>query len=351
MTLEQSARWGQVILGAVALFAALRFAADLFAPLTLALVLGVVLSPISVGLERMGTGKFVAALGVLVFSLCVIASILLFLGPYLTRLWTEAPAIWRELRLSFLELQQIVQGLSDATEEVAKAINPDGAADAAAKGDEEAAASVPSMTDALLAAPAFMAQLLVFVGTLFFFALSRDRLYRWLAYALEGPDSIMAQRLEEADRMVSRYFLTISFINLGFGICVGAGLWLVGLPSPILWGVLAVLMNFILYLGPALVSLALLIAGIVVFDGFELFLPPLVFIGLNLIEGQFVTPLLVGRHIAVNPLLIFLSLVFWLWLWGPIGGIIAIPVLIWCLSLAGKMGEIRGVRKLLSHGA
>lgn len=337
MTLEQSARWGQVVLAAVALFAALQVASDLFAPLALALVLGVVLSPISTGLERLGAGKFISSLAVLVFSLCALGAFLLFIGPYLTRLWVEAPVIWRELRLSFLELQQVIQGLSDASEEVAKAI--DGGNGESAK-DDGGASAVPSFTDAVLAAPAFMAQLLIFIGTLFFFVLAREDVYRWLAYALEGPDSIMAQRLQQADRMVSRYFLTISLINLGFGICVGTGLWLIGLPSPVLWGVLAALMNFILYLGPALVALALLIAGIVVFDGFELALPPLVFVGLNILEGQFITPLLVGRHISVNPLLVFLSLVFWLWLWGPIGGIVAIPLLIWCLSLTGRMGDM-----------
>jgi predicted PurR-regulated permease PerM len=98
-------------------------------------------------------------------------------------------------------------------------------------------------------------------------------------------------------------------------------------------------MNFILYLGPACVAVALLVAGIVVFDGPTVLLPPALFVGLNLLEGQFVTPMLVGRHMSVNPLLVFLSLVFWLWLWGPLGGFIAIPLLIWSLAIAGQLGH------------
>ena len=89
--------------------------------------------------------------------------------------------------------------------------------------------------------------------------------------------------------------------------------------------------------GPALVAAALLLAGLLSFDGLAGLAPAALFVSMNAIEGQFVTPALVGRHMHVNPLLVFLSLVFWLWLWGPIGGIVAIPVLVWTLYLLGRL--------------
>jgi predicted PurR-regulated permease PerM len=82
-----------------------------------------------------------------------------------------------------------------------------------------------------------------------------------------------------------------------------------------------------------MVAVALTLTGIAVFDGTAALLPPLVFIGCNLIESQFVTPSFVGRQVSVSPLMVFLALVFWLWLWGPIGGFIAIPLLLWVMAM------------------
>lgn len=337
MPIDRAARWAIIVLGVIAVIAALRAAADLLAPLALALVLGVVLSPVATRLERLGIGALASAGSVVVASLAILGGLLLFLGPYLTQLWTEAPMIWRELRESFVDLQRLIRGISEASEEVARAIDPD----AAPQSDGgEGSPPVISITDAVLAAPAFAAQLMVFLGTLFFFSLTRSQTYRWIARVVSGPDSTIAQRLEEADSLVSRYFLTISLINLGMGAAVAIALWALGLPSAILWGVLAGLLNFVLYLGPALVAVGLLVAGVVVFDGLAALAPLAVYLVLNVIESQVVTPLLVGRHLRVNPLLVFLSLVLWLWIWGPIGGIVAIPLAIWTLALAGQMGGL-----------
>lgn len=333
MTLQNSAHWALITLATIAIFTALRLTGDVFAPLVLGLVLGVVLSPVSIWLERIGTPSVLSALAVMLLALTVLTGILLFLGPVFSRLINQAPQIWQEVRVSIREVQGLIRGLNQASEEVAKAIGPNGASDA------EETTRVPSLTDALFAAPAFAAQLLVFLGTLFFFVLSRQEIYEWISSRIAGAHDVMAMRLKEADRLVSRYFLTISIINICFGCTVAAVMALIGMPSPILWGVFAALMNFILYLGPACVAVILLVAGIVVFDGPTAVLPAAAFVGLNMTEGQFITPSLVGRHMEINPLLVFLSLVFWLWLWGPLGGIIAIPLLIWGLAIAGQLGH------------
>ncbi len=333
MQLEISARWALVTLAFIAVFTALRLTADIFAPLALGLVLGVVLSPISTWLSRIGTPRVVGALAVMVFALVVLAGILLFIGPIVSRLLVQAPQIWREILDSVREFQGVLRGISDASEEVAKAIGSE------PNGDAAEPTRVPSLTDALFAAPAFAAQLLIFVGTLFFFVLSREEIYDWITDRLTASHDIMELRLEEADRLVSRYFLTISVINIFFGAAVAAAMALIGMPAPLLWGVVATLMNFILYLGPAVVAFTLFVAGIVVFDGPQVLAPMAAFVALNITEGQFVTPMLVGRHMSVNPLLVFLSLVFWLWLWGPLGGVIAIPILIWCLAITGQLGQ------------
>ena len=91
----------------------------------------------------------------------------------------------------------------------------------------------------------------------------------------------------------------------------------------------AFLVNFLLYLGPSIFVVVLLFAGVAAFDGRLAVLPAVGFLLLNGIEGQFVTPALIGRTLRLNPLVVFLALVFGLWLWGPVGGIVAIPLVLW----------------------
>ncbi len=118
----------------------------------------------------------------------------------------------------------------------------------------------------------------------------------------------------------------------------GSTLHMIGLPAPYIWGMVAGLMNFILYIGPATVAASLLVAGALAFDGPMTVIPSLAFLCINGIEAQFVTPTLVGKHMHVNPLLVFLSLVLWLWLWGPLGGIVAIPILLYVLAIVSGFG-------------
>ena len=195
---------------------------------------------------------------------------------------------------------------------------------------------MPSMMDAVLYAPSVAAQVLIFVGALFFFLLSRVEVYDYLSQhrILSSRPRDTSLILLAAERRVSRYFLTITVINAGFGTIIGTVMALLGMPSPIVWGVLAFLMNFILYLGPITLAGILVIAGSITFDGLYAFAPAALFISINAMEGQFVTPSLVGRQLAVSPLLVFLSLIFWLWLWGPIGGFVAIPLLVWLIAVA-----------------
>ena len=143
----------------------------------------------------------------------------------------------------------------------------------------------------------------------------------------------MTRILLAAERRVSLYFLTILVINAIFGIVVAGAMAVVGMPWPLTWGIVAFLLNFILYLGPVVVAGCLVVAGSLNFAGLEAFLPAAVYVGLNAVEGQFVTPSLVGRSLHVNPLLVFLSLVLWLWLWGPLGGFVAIPLLVWLIAV------------------
>lgn len=342
--LERAAQVGVVTLAAGAVFAALWAAQTIAAPVTLALVAGIVLSPLTDRLDRVGLPRSVAALASFSLGIALILVVVFVFQPVATRAIDAFPRIYQELNSSLYVLQAELRGLESVEEEVRRLVDPDGGG-AAGDGDgagEGAADAIPTVEDVVFMAPAIAGQIVVFLGTLFFFILTRRDIYAWAARRLAPADrhAEVEFRLASAERQVSRYFLTISLINLVLGATVALAMTLIGMPSPILWGVVAFLLNFLLYIGPAALVVALAVAGIVVFDGIMAAVPALVYVSLNFTEAQFITPSLLGRRLAVNPLLIFLSLTFFLWLWGPVGAVVAIPLLLWIIVLTADLGSI-----------
>jgi len=121
----------------------------------------------------------------------------------------------------------------------------------------------------------------------------------------------------------------VTLINVGVGLCGGFAAWVTGLPDPVAWVVLGFILNFIPYIGALMMEAALLMVGLVTFPTLaHALVAPLIFLALATLEGHFITPGIMGRHLTLNPLTVFLSLVFWTWLWGPVGAFLAVPLLI-----------------------
>ena len=128
----------------------------------------------------------------------------------------------------------------------------------------------------------------------------------------------------------------------GWAFAVTLALWAVGMPSPLLWSLLAVVMNYVIYVGPALMAIILLSISLATRQGgIDIILPPAVYLGLHFIESQFVTAQVLGVTMTMNPFLVFLSLAFWIWLWGPIGGFIAVPSLLVIYALLRNTVGVR----------
>jgi predicted PurR-regulated permease PerM len=320
-----------IVIALILSFAALKTGADIFAPMTLAIVTGVMLAPITDFFERIGLSTGLAASTVLILGVSAIATLAILAEPVIWQIAEELPRIQYELRSIIAEFSTLVHGLQEVNREVGEAL---GAAPSPSSETSEGS-GMPDLTNALFMAPLVLAQALVFCGTLFFFLLTRKGMYAWLSLWIGTANDTeeIQRRFTNAERLVARYFLAISTINAGLGAALGGALLLIDLPGPFVWAFVAALLNFLLYVGPMTVAAGLLVAGIVAYDDLMVLVPPAIFLSLNMLEAQFVTPAFVGRHISVNPLLIFVSLVFWLWLWGPIGGIIAIPVLVIALAL------------------
>ena len=127
---------------------------------------------------------------------------------------------------------------------------------------------------------------------------------------------------------MTTYFGTFTIVNFCLGLVTVALTWLVGLPNPLLWGVLAAVLNYIPYIGPAIVTGTLGVVGLLTYPTLgEAAVAPLVYLAIVTVEGQFLTPALMGRRLELNPFAVFLAIAFCTWLWGPVGAFLAVPLL------------------------
>jgi predicted PurR-regulated permease PerM len=148
----------------------------------------------------------------------------------------------------------------------------------------------------------------------------------------------MLKILNDIERNLTGYLSVVTVINFGVGIGAAAIAWAVGLPDPVAWGVLGFVLNYIPYIGAAIMELAMFLVGLVAFPALlPAFIAPALYLGMALFEGQVIMPSLVGRRFTLNPLTVFLSLVFWAWLWGPVGAFLAVPLLIMGLVVVAHL--------------
>lgn len=145
-----------------------------------------------------------------------------------------------------------------------------------------------------------------------------------------------------AQRDIGHYLFALTIVNIGVGVIVTLVMMWIGLPSPGLWGALAGGLNFIPYIGPLLMSGLLLLAGIVSFSEIgQIVAPMLAFLGVHAIESNLVSPLFVAKRLSLSPVAVFLSVLFWGWLWGLAGAVIAVPLLVGVRSVCKRNRKLR----------
>jgi predicted PurR-regulated permease PerM len=169
------------------------------------------------------------------------------------------------------------------------------------------------------------------VGVLLYFLLASGDLFltkviRVLPTLKDKKRAVQIAR--ETEDQISHYLVTTTVINLAFGAVVAVAMRLLGMPNPLLWGALAAVTNFVPYLGGLAAMVVLAMVALVQFDDTgRALLVPATFLALNIVEGNIVTPMLVGRQLLLNPVVIFIGVLFWGWLWGIVGSLLAVPIL------------------------
>lgn len=179
-------------------------------------------------------------------------------------------------------------------------------------------------------------EFIIFLGTLVFFLIGSEHLRKRTIKAMSSREdrlSVMRVWNDMEEDLVS-YIGTVTMINIGLGIATGVMLWSIGFPSPIAFGVLIFVLNYIPYLGPAIFAAILAAVGVIAFPTLGgALLAPALFVGIATVEGHFITPSIVGHRLTLSPFLVFLSVAFWTWLWGPFGTFLATPLLIVAMVL------------------
>lgn len=327
--LAQGSQAAAIFMSLVAFVFALQVGQYILAPISVGILLGLMLGPVATILERRSVPPGLSAFIVFVLFIAVVGAFAAIVMTPLSWWFGRLPQIWQQLQGQLAQFREPLESIAAARDQMRKIVGGNGVMVSVDDGS-------PVESFATLA-PALIAQILIFLASLYFFVATRHRtrvaiLKLCVSRRLRWR---VAHIFRDVEALVSHYLISISLINLSEGAVVGFGLWIGGVQSAALWGALAVVANFITFLGPLTLTLTLFAVGLTQFDSLAgALVPPLIYQGINLIEQQFVTPLLLGRTLTLNPFLVVLALVFWVWLWGPLGGFIAVPALLVCYAIA-----------------
>lgn len=321
----QTTSWAIKGIFIIMAFAVLTYGRAFFVPIIMAILLALVFSPLRRTMERWKISASVAA-GVISFSFLALVLGVMFIISSSLQSWLME---YRELIPRAVEKIEIltgtVQPVIEATEELENLSK-------SAEGVQEVVVKEPDTMSSLASiTPLIIGQIVLAFALMVFLLASGEMFYEKLVKVIPRiQDKQRAVKIfSNIESQLSQYLLTITLINLGLGVAVGLSMWALGMPDPVLFGVLAFLLNFIPYLGGAFgVALSFLV-GLLTFDSLgAAVLPALVYWGLTSIEGQFVTPVLLGRKLKLNAVIVFLSVAFWAWLWSIMGMFLATPLLI-----------------------
>ena len=322
-----------VVLATLAVLAAAWAAQGLILPILLAMFFAMIGNPILRGLRRLYVPRFVGALLVLIGGLAATAALAWQLaGP--VRGWIEeAPRQLRSLTPRLEQMAKPVQSASAAAESIARV------ADVGPKRRVQLVEIQQGGTLQWLAAtPRVAASVLAVVLLTFFFMVYGERLQRHAIALL--PDrqrkKLTVDIMTSIEREVSRYILTISVINMLLGMALAACLYGLGVrgPEALMWGTIVALLNFAPYVGAFIGAFLMLLMGFVTYDTLGMSLVPVaVYLALHTLEGQLITPIVLGRRMALSPLILIIALMVSGFLFGIIGLLLAVPLLV-CAKIA-----------------
>jgi len=329
---------------------ALRSGAEFFMPVTAALVVAIALVPLLEWFERRGIpSKLSAGLCVIIFlalAMFAIGSIVVPATDWVAQVPSKIPKI----RIVLEPVIRLYKHLDRWIERAASQITIAPAQRTPTVNVEQPHSMLGLLTSS---APHLLIQLFFALLVIFFF-LAGWTAMRKKAIVTRGSFEgalTTARVIQQVVDATSTYLGTITIINIGLGALTAGALWLLGMPSPIMWGGIVAVANYIPYLGPIVCALLLFAGGLMTYpDIWGALMPPAAFICFHLVEANFFTPMVVGHRLTISPLSILVSLSFWAWVWGTTGALLAVPLLIIMKTIFSAAGTPDIAGFLFEHG-
>ncbi|HEX8480594.1 MAG TPA: AI-2E family transporter [Allosphingosinicella sp.] len=323
---------------AVSLPFALRAGAEFFLPVTAALVIAIALVPMLEWLERRRVpsplAAFTCILVLISMANIAVASIVLPAAEWVRLL----PERIGRVRDTLAPVMEVYSDLERFLDDIVEQFGTHAATPRTVQLE-----TPNSLLDIIATSAPFAAiQMFFALLVIFFFLAGWTAMRRRTITARSSFDGAMttARAIQQVVDATSTYLGTITIVNIAMGLAVAFILYLLDMPTPLMWGGIVAVLNYIPYLGPIASVLLLALGGLMAFaDPWYAFLPALCFIGIHIVEANLITPFFVGRRLTINPLLILVALSFWAWVWGTTGALLAVPLLIitkTVLDAAGK---------------
>lgn len=332
-----------VILTGAGLFLAAPFAlkagSAFFMPVTVAIVLSLMLVPVLEWLERRRVPTTLAAFLSLMLLFAIANAVVVLIVLPASEWVRMVPSHAEQIRGNIAPILDAFNRLDKLSNQVASAVGTQASA-ASARMQAEPPTSLVSLI--ATAAPNVLIQSFFALLLVFFFLSGwtemRERAIRDRE-TLTGSLRV-ARLLRDMVSGTASYLLTVAMINVGLGAVVALIVWLLGMPTPLMWGGLAALFNFVPYVGPIICAGLLAVGGLITFgEPLPALMPAAAFLLCHLAEANFITPAVVGRRLTMSPMAILLALSFWGWVWGTVGALVSVPLLILVHTMLERVGR------------
>ncbi|TJV23721.1 MAG: AI-2E family transporter [Mesorhizobium sp.] len=306
---------------------ALYFARAFFMPVILAFLLALTLTPIVRLLRRHGISEVVSATLLVLLSICIFASVGYLLSGPIIDLINNTSSIGQQLAERLAQLRRPLEKIMQISHQIEQLTQTSQEPDIqrvamAQSGILSAAASNILSAGTGLTIIFVLSLFLLASGTMFY-----EKIIQSFASLSEKKRALRV--VYDVEREISHYLLTVTIINAGLGTVIALGLWALGMPNPLVWGAAAALLNFLPYVGALITIVLVTVMALISFDTiFYALLAPAFVILCDIVEGQFVTPMVVGRRLEINAVAILIAIAFWSWLWGFVGALMAVPLLV-----------------------
>ncbi|CDX16160.1 conserved membrane hypothetical protein [Mesorhizobium sp. ORS 3324] len=306
---------------------ALYFARAFFMPVILAFLLALTLTPIVRFLRKHGIPDALSATLLVLFSVFFVASAGYLLSGPVIELVNNTSSIGQQLTERLAPFKRPLEQIMDVSRQL-EALTETAQEPGVQKVAVASSGLLPTAASNILQAGTSIA--IVFVLSLFLLAsgtLFYEKIVQSFASLTQKKRALRV--VYDVEREISHYLLTVTLINTGLGTVIGLGLWGLGMPNPLVWGAAAALLNFLPYVGALMTILLVTVIALISFDtiSYALLAPAFVLL-CDVVEGQFVTPTVVGQRLELNTVAIFIAIAFWSWLWGFVGALMAVPLLV-----------------------